>query len=105
MATLTFWGATGTTTGSRFLLEFHDQRFLIECGMFQGPKENRLKNWDRFPVKPATIDRVIFSHAHFDHTGYFPKFCREGFKGKAHCTYATQEFCKLLKQCQAKQLI
>ena len=96
MATLTFWGATGTTTGSRFLLEFHDQRFLIECGMFQGPKENRLKNWDRFPVKPATIDRVIFSHAHFDHTGYFPKFCREGFKGKAHCTYATQEFCKLL---------
>jgi len=96
MATLTFWGATGTTTGSRFILEVNGSKFLIECGMFQGSKENRLRNWDRFPVKPSTIDRVFFTHAHFDHTGYFPKFCREGFRGLAHCTYATHELCKLL---------
>jgi metallo-beta-lactamase family protein len=96
MANLTFWGATGTTTGSRFLLEIDGRSFLIECGMFQGAKEDRLKNWDRFPVNPSTVERVIFTHAHFDHTGYFPKFCREGFKGIAHCTYATREFCRLL---------
>ncbi|UCC78768.1 MAG: MBL fold metallo-hydrolase [Candidatus Zixiibacteriota bacterium] len=96
MANLTFWGATGTTTGSRFLLELYDQKFLIECGMFQGAKEDRLRNWEKFPVKPAAINQVVFTHAHFDHTGYFPKFCREGFKGKAYCTYATKEFCKLL---------
>ncbi len=96
MAKLTFWGATGTTTGSRFLLETEAGKFLIDCGMFQGPKEIRLKNWEKFPVPPGTIDRVFLTHAHIDHTGYFPKLCREGFKGLAHCTYATEEFCKLL---------
>jgi len=96
MATLTFWGATGTTTGSRYALNIHERRFLIDCGMFQGAKENRLRNWEKFPVPPESIDRVFFTHGHFDHTGYFPKFCREGFKGLAHCTYATLEFCKLL---------
>jgi metallo-beta-lactamase family protein len=96
MAKLTFWGATGTTTGSRFVLNAGDHTFLIECGMFQGSKENRLRNWDRFPVEPSTIDRVFFTHAHFDHTGYFPRFCKEGFKGPAHCTHATRELCRLL---------
>jgi metallo-beta-lactamase family protein len=96
MGKITFWGATGTTTGSRHMLDVRDRRFLIDCGMFQGQKENRLRNWEKFPVPPESIDRVFFTHGHFDHTGYFPKFCREGFKGLAHCTYATQEFCKLL---------
>ena len=66
MATLTFWGATGTVTGSRHLLEVKGKNSLIDCGLFQGTKKNRLKNWDPFPVPPETIHRLLLTHAHID---------------------------------------
>lgn len=96
MANLTFYGATGTVTGSRFLLELQGKKYLIDCGLFQGSKKNRLKNWERFPVNPAEIDRVLITHAHIDHTGYLPRFCRDGFTGRIHCTHTTFDFCEIM---------
>lgn len=96
MAKLTFLGATGTVTGSRFHLEIEGNNLLIDCGMFQGPKEIRLKNWAEFPVPPASFDFVLLTHAHIDHSGYLPKFVREGFNGKIICTHATAELCKVM---------
>ncbi len=96
MAKLSFFGAVGTVTGSRFLLETDDKKLLIDCGMFQGLKENRLRNWENFPVNPAMIDSVFLTHAHIDHSGYLPRFCREGFKGKIHCTHATADLCEIM---------
>ena len=96
MAKLTFYGATGTVTGSRFHLEIDGKNILIDCGMFQGPKRIRLKNWEVFPVPPSSFDFVILTHAHIDHSGYLPKFVREGFNGKIICTHATAELCKVM---------
>ena len=96
MGKLTFYGATGTTTGSRYLLELHGKKILVDCGMFQGPKANRLKNWDEFPVPPSEIDRILLTHAHIDHSGYLPRLCREGFSGSIHCTDATHDLCEIL---------
>jgi metallo-beta-lactamase family protein len=96
MPKLTFFGATGTVTGSRFLFEAEDNRLLIDCGLFQGLKSNRLKNWEPFPISPAKIDRVLLTHAHIDHSGYLPRLCKEGFDGKVHCTYATHDLCEIL---------
>lgn len=96
MAQLTFLGAAGTVTGSRHLLDINDTRLLVDCGMFQGPKEFRMKNWEPFPVPPQSIDRVFLTHAHIDHSGYLPKFCHEGFAGKIHCTHATGDLCDIL---------
>lgn len=95
-AKLTFHGATGTVTGSRFLLEIDNKKLLIDCGLFQGPKENRLKNWEPFPVPPRQIDKVLLTHAHIDHSGYLPRFCSEGFTGEIHCTHATADLCDIL---------
>ncbi|MBW2172512.1 MAG: MBL fold metallo-hydrolase [Deltaproteobacteria bacterium] len=69
---------------------------LIDCGMFQGLKKNRLKNWDPFPIPPSEIDRVFLTHAHIDHSGYLPRFCKDGFTGKIHCTYATHDLCEIM---------
>jgi metallo-beta-lactamase family protein len=96
MAQLTFLGAAGTVTGSRHVLDIDDTRMLIDCGMFQGPKEFREKNWEPFPIPPESIQRVLLTHAHIDHTGYLPKFCREGFTGRVHCTHATGDLCDIL---------
>lgn len=96
MGKLTFYGAIGTTTGSRFLLKLRGRNILIDCGMFQGPKANRLKNWDEFPEQPSEIDRILLSHAHIDHTGYLPRLCKEGFSGPIHCTDATHDLCEIL---------
>ena len=96
MAKISFFGATGTVTGSRHLLEINDNRLLIDCGLFQGPKKNRLKNWELFPVTPSTIDRVLLTHAHIDHTGYLPRLCKNGFTGKVHCTHATADLCDIM---------
>jgi len=93
---LIFLGATGTVTGSRFVLETEERRMLIDCGMFQGLKKNRLKNWDPFPIPPSEIDRVFLTHAHIDHSGYLPRFCKDGFTGKIHCTYATHDLCEIM---------
>jgi len=96
MAQVTFLGATGTVTGSKYLLDLNDNRFLVDCGMFQGAKENRKKNWETLSVPPASIDRVFLTHAHIDHTGYLPRLCRDGFAGPVHCTHATAELCDIL---------
>ncbi|MFC1475722.1 MBL fold metallo-hydrolase RNA specificity domain-containing protein [Candidatus Zixiibacteriota bacterium] len=96
MARLTFYGATGTVTGSRFLLEIQDKTLLTDCGLFQGPKRNRLRNWEPFPVDPAGIDHVLLTHAHIDHSGYLPRLCRDGFSGRVHCTHATADLCEIL---------
>jgi metallo-beta-lactamase family protein len=93
---ISFLGGTGTVTGSRFFLQTDYCNLLVDCGLFQGPKSLRLKNWDSLPVPPSTIDKVLLTHAHIDHTGYIPKLCRDGFKGQIHCTHATQELCDIL---------
>ncbi len=96
MAKLTFLGAAGTVTGSRHLLELDKENFLIDCGLFQGTKENRLKNWEEFPFPPGKVDRVLLTHAHIDHTGYLPRFCKDGFTGRVHCTHPTYDLCEIL---------
>jgi len=96
MAKLKFLGAAGTVTGSRHLLETHGKRLLIDCGLFQGVKEHRLKNWEAFPEAPALIDEVILTHAHIDHTGYLPRLVKDGFKGPITCTRATADLLKIL---------
>jgi len=96
MAQLTFLGANGTVTGSRFLLDAEKIKLLIDCGLFQGLKQDRLKNWEPFPVPPAEIDRVLLTHAHLDHSGYLPRFIKQGFAGKVHCTWSTFDLCKLM---------
>jgi metallo-beta-lactamase family protein len=93
---LKFLGATQTVTGSKFLLESGGRRVLIDCGMFQGLKELRLRNWQEPPVDPASVDAVILTHAHIDHTGYLPRFARQGFKGPVYATPATIDLCKIL---------
>lgn len=96
MATLTFYGATGTVTGSRFVLDIDKTKLLIDCGLFQGSKQNRLRNWDPFPIPPGEIDRILLTHAHIDHAGYLPRFCKDGFAGQIHCTFPTYDLCEIL---------
>ncbi|HDP67040.1 MAG TPA: MBL fold metallo-hydrolase [Candidatus Marinimicrobia bacterium] len=96
MAKLTFLGATQTVTGSKFLLEADGKKLLIDCGLFQGLKELRLRNWEDFPIDPKDIDMVILTHAHIDHTGYLPKLVQLGFKGKVYATPATADLCGIM---------
>ena len=93
---LTFLGATGTVTGSRYLLETGSRRVLVDCGLFQGLKQLRLRNWAPLPVDPASIDAVVLTHAHIDHSGYLPRLVKQGFRGAIHATTATTELCALL---------
>ena len=97
-----FLGGSGTVTGSRYLLEFDGFRILFDCGLFQGLKELRLRNWDEFPVNAASINAVIISHAHIDHTGYLPKLVREGFRGDIYCTSPTADLMELMLLDSAK---
>lgn len=93
---LTFLGANATVTGSRYLLEAGGSRVLIDCGLFQGYKPLRLRNWAPFPVDPASIDAVVLTHAHLDHSGYLPRLVRSGFRGRVWCTEATRGLCRIL---------
>lgn len=95
-ASLQFLGATGTVTGSRFLIESNGSRVLVDCGMFQGLKRDRLRNWDQFPVDPASIDVVVLTHAHIDHSGYLPALVRHGFSGRIVASADTVELCGIL---------
>ena len=90
-----FLGATKTVTGSKYLLKA-DKKVLVDCGLFQGLKELRLRNWDAFPIAPSTIDAVVLTHAHLDHTGYLPLLVKNGFRGKVYGTHLTIELCKIL---------
>ena len=92
---LTFLG-TGTVTGSKYLVEHGDVKVLIDCGLFQGFKQLRLRNWAPLPVAPAGLSAVVLTHAHLDHSGYLPLLVRQGFKGKVHCSEATFELCRIL---------
>ncbi len=93
---LQFLGAAGTVTGSRYLLSDEKHRLLVDCGMYQGVKNLRKRNWAPFPVEPSSINAVVLTHAHIDHTGYLPALVKNGFKGKIYCTKATHELCKVL---------
>ena len=88
---IAFLGATETVTGSRFLVTSDKSKILIDCGMFQGVKSDRLKNWEPFPVEPGSIDAVVLSHAHLDHSGFLPVLVRDGFKGPIYSTHYTKE--------------
>lgn len=93
---LTFLGANGTVTGSRHLVETGSARVLVDCGLFQGYKPLRLRNWAPFPVPAQSIDAVVLTHAHLDHAGYLPRLMREGFRGPVWCTAATRALCGIL---------
>lgn len=93
---LQFLGGAGTVTGSRFLIEHGQTRLLVDCGLFQGLKRDRRRNWEPFPVDPATIDVVLVTHAHIDHSGYLPALVHHGFGGRIIGTHRTRELCQIL---------
>lgn len=94
--TLTFLGGAGTVTGSKTLLDTPSGRVLVDCGLFQGRKQHRLRNWADFPVAPESIDAVLLTHAHIDHCGYLPRLVRAGFSGPVHCTPGTAELAAIV---------
>ena len=96
MITLEFLGATRTVTGSRFLVRTDQVRVLIDAGMFQGAKRDRLLNWEPFPIDPTTIDAVVVTHAHIDHSGWLPRLVRDGYRGPIFATRQTSELCAIL---------
>ena len=96
MTTIQFLGATGTVTGSKYLIEHDSRRILVDCGLFQGYKPLRLRNWAAFPCDPASVECVILTHAHIDHSGYLPLLVRNGFSGPVYCTEATRDLCEIL---------
>src|ERR1051326_6993299 len=93
---LPFLGAPQTVTGSKFLLEAGNRRVLIDCGLFQGLKQLRLRNWEAPPVDPASLDTIVLTHAHIDHTGYLPRFVKQGFRGTVYATPATVDLAGIL---------
>lgn len=96
MASIHFLGAAGTVTGSRHLLEHEGKRILLDCGLFQGLKRIRKRNWDRFPITTRSIDAVVISHAHIDHTGWLPRLLDEGYRGPIYCTPATRDLSAIM---------
>jgi metallo-beta-lactamase family protein len=96
MATLTFLGAAGSVTGSKFLVESEGRRLLVDGGLFQGKKELRLRNWEPLPEDPASIEWIVLTHAHIDHTGYLPRLVRDGFRGVIYANAATRDLCRVL---------
>jgi metallo-beta-lactamase family protein len=96
MASLSFLGATGTVTGSKYLLEASGERLMIDCGLFQGHKELRLRNWSPLPVDTSSIHWVVLTHAHLDHTGYIPRLVKEGFHGEIWASAATVDLAHLV---------
>ncbi len=97
-----FMGAAKSVTGSRYLISVGTFTFLFDCGLFQGLKELRLRNWDKFPIDPSKIDAVVISHAHIDHTGYLPKLVKDGFNGPIYCTPPTADLMEILLLDSAK---
>lgn len=99
---LTFLGAAQTVTGSRYLLEAGGKRILIDCGLFQGTKNLRLRNWDPLPFPADTLDAVILTHAHLDHCGYLPVLARNGYRGPVYCTPGTADLCGVMLRDSAR---
>ncbi|MGE0772278.1 MAG: MBL fold metallo-hydrolase RNA specificity domain-containing protein [Cyclobacteriaceae bacterium] len=93
---LKFLGGAKSVTGSKYLLEVGSKKILIDCGLFQGKKELRLRNWYQLPLSPEEIDAVVLTHAHLDHSGYLPRLVKDGFKGPIYCTSATRDLVEIL---------
>src|SRR5258707_14946305 len=96
MPSLTFLGAAGTVTGSKHLLDVGTHRVLVDCGLFQGLKQLRDRNWQPFAIGATAVDAIILTHAHLDHCGWIPRLVAQGFRGRVFCTPATQELCSVV---------
>jgi len=96
MARITFFGGVGTVTGSKYLIEHNDKRILVDCGLFQGLKELRERNWLQPPFDPLSLDAIIVTHAHIDHTGYLPCVVKLGYKGPIFTSRASADLLKIL---------
>jgi len=96
LATISFWGGVGTVTGSKYLVETDKAKVLVDCGMFQGLKELRERNWQDPPFDPRSLTAVLITHAHIDHTGYLPRLVKQGFHGPVYCSRGTSDLLKIL---------
>ena len=96
MASISFWGGVGTVTGSKYLLQHNGRQVLVDCGLFQGLKELRERNWEDPPFDPASIDAVVITHAHIDHTGYLPRLVKLGYSGPVFTSRASADLIKIL---------
>jgi len=96
LPTIAFWGAVGTVTGSKYLIETSSSNVLVDCGIFQGLKELRERNWQDPPFDVHALDAVLITHAHIDHTGYLPRLVKKGFRGPIYCSRATLDLLKIL---------
>jgi metallo-beta-lactamase family protein len=96
MARIEFWGGVGTVTGSKYLIETDKARVLVDCGLFQGLKELRERNWQDPPFDPSSLDAVLITHAHIDHTGYLPRLVAQGFNNPVYCSRGTSDLLKIL---------
>ena len=96
MASIEFWGGVGTVTGSKYLVQAGKARVLVDCGMFQGLRELRERNWQEPPFDPRSINAVLITHAHIDHTGYLPRLVQQGFQGPVYCSRGTADLLKIL---------
>src|SRR5438067_2163017 len=96
MSTLAFWGAAGTVTGSKYLIESNHARVLVDCGLFQGGHDLRDRNWQEPPFNAASVNACIITHAHIDHIGYLPRFVNHGFRGPVFCSAGTADLMKIL---------
>src|SRR2546426_484069 len=93
---INFFGATRTTTGSMYLFEVNGQRVLLECGFFQGQREESIERNRNFPFDPKQLDAVVLSHAHIDHCGNLPNLCRQGYAGNIYCTDGTRDLASIM---------
>jgi len=93
---VTFLGGAGTVTGSKYLVSSGSTHVLVDCGLFQGLKQLRLRNWRKLPIEPRKLDAILLTHAHIDHSGYLPVVCRDGFSGPIYCTEPTADLCSIM---------
>src|SRR5215510_11889247 len=96
MAYIQFLGAAGTVTGSKHLINTGDRQVLVDCGLFQGLKQWRERNWQPLPTPASEIDAVVLTHAHLDHSGWIPRLVKQGFHGPIYATPATIDLCSIL---------